>query len=143
MNTFHTQRHFSASAQTIFEAIQDPVRLAKWWGPAGFSNQIDLFDFRTGGQWHFKMIAPDGSIYPNESVFTQIEPNRRVVIRHINHPHFELAINLAPAPSGTLLLWDQTFDDAAVATAMQPIVESANEQNLDRLEAELGLSPSA
>ena len=29
----------------------DPARIARWWGPAGFTNTIHTFDFRPGGEW--------------------------------------------------------------------------------------------
>jgi uncharacterized protein YndB with AHSA1/START domain len=97
-----------------------------------------VFEFQPGGQWVFTMMGPDGTAYPNQAVFAVIEPERRVVIKHVNQPHFQLSITLEPSATGTLLRWDQTFEDAAVAQAVKHIVEPANEQNLDRLAAELG-----
>jgi uncharacterized protein YndB with AHSA1/START domain len=140
MSTFSTRRQLAASPAFVFAAIKDPARLAKWWGPAGFSNRFDVFEFHAGGKWLFTMVGPDGAAYPNESVFSEIEADRKVVIRHTNQPHFQLAITLEAQAGGTLLRWDQTFDDPAVAQAVRHIVEPANEQNLDRLSAELGLS---
>ena len=138
MHTFSTRRQFTASPAAIFQAIQDPARIARWWGPAGFTNKIEVFEFKVGGKWVFTMVAPDGTLYPNEAAFATIEVDHKVVIQHTNHPDFSLAITLEPSASGTLLRWDQTFADDAVAKAMQHIVEPANEQNLDRLGAELG-----
>lgn len=83
------------------------------------------------------MIGPDGKVYPNESVFEAIEADRRVVIRHVCQPVFTLTITLEPSSGGTLLHWQQAFADAAVASAVRHIVVPANEQNLDRLSAEL------
>jgi uncharacterized protein YndB with AHSA1/START domain len=140
MSTFSTRRQLAASPAFVFAAIKDPARLAKWWGPAGFSNRFDVFEFHAGGKWLFTMVGPDGAAYPNESVFSEIEADRKVVIRHTNQPRFQLAITLEAQAGGTLLRWDQTFDDPAVAQAVRHIVEPANEQNLDRLSAELGLS---
>jgi uncharacterized protein YndB with AHSA1/START domain len=137
MSTFNTQRHLAASPRTVFNAIRDASRLAKWWGPAGFTNTFDVFEFITAGRWQFKMIGPDGTVYPNQSVFSLIEPDRLVVIDHVNLPHFQLKIELEPVNGGTLLHWRQTFADPAVAQAMAAMVTVANEQNLDRLESEL------
>jgi uncharacterized protein YndB with AHSA1/START domain len=140
MTTFSTSRQLATSPASVFGAIRDGERLAKWWGPAGFSNRFDVFEFHTGGKWIFTMIGPDGATYPNESVFSVIDADRKVVIQHTNHPHFQLAITLEASEGGTLLRWDQTFADASVAQAVRHIVEPANEQNLDRLSVELGLS---
>lgn len=143
MTTFSTTRLLAAEPASVFAAIQAPERLARWWGPNGFTNQFEVFDFQPGGKWIFRMIGPDGTAYANESIFTDIEPNRRVVIRHVCEPHFQLTITLEPAGQGTLVKWDQVFVDEAVAQAVRHIVEPANEQNLDRLSTELGLGPTS
>jgi uncharacterized protein YndB with AHSA1/START domain len=137
MMTFSTKRKIPASPSAVFAAIEDPERLACWWGPNGFTNTFETFEFRPGGRWAFAMHGPDGKTYPNESTFVSIVPDREIVIRHVCQPHFQLAITLQEHPDGTLLLWDQAFDDDAVANALRHIVEPANEQNLDRLTAEL------
>ena len=137
MNAFVTQREFAVRPQDVFAAIADGPRLARWWGPAGFGNEFETFDFQAGGRWVFTMVGPDGARYPNESVFSAIEANQRVVINHVCAPHFQLSITLTPTATGTLLSWEQVFADAAVAQAVAHIVIPANEQNLDRLGAEL------
>ncbi|MHC5536822.1 SRPBCC domain-containing protein [Singulisphaera rosea] len=137
MTTFTTKREIFAKTSDIFAAIQDPDRLAKWWGPSGFTNTFETFEFQTGGRWDFTMHGPDGKNYPNESFFETIDLDRRVVIRHVSAPHFRLTITLDEQPEGTLLLWEQAFDDDSVANAIRHVVEPANEQNLDRLSAEL------
>lgn len=86
------------------------------------------------------MHAPDGHNYPNESVFADIEPPRKVVIQHIVEPKFRLTILLAPAGgkgSGTLVYWSQVFESAEVASRIEHIVVPANEENLDRLSVEV------
>ena len=140
MTTFSTSRQYAATPAAIFAAMKDPKRLATWWGPDGFSNRFDVFEFQTGGQWIFTMIGPDGTIYPNAAVFSSIEADRELVIQHTNQPQFQLKITLEPSSNGTLLRWEQTFADAAVAEAVRHIVVPANEQNLNRLGVELGLS---
>lgn len=141
MNTFSTSRSFTAPPAEVFAAIRDGERLARWWGPEGFSNRFEVFDFQPGGRWVFHMIGPDGTAHPNESVFSAIAADRHVVVRHVCQPHFTLTITLTPSAGGTLLNWEQVFDDPSVAQAVRHIVEPANEQNLDRLGAELGRQP--
>jgi Activator of Hsp90 ATPase homolog 1-like protein len=133
MSIFKTSRQLSASPAQVFAAIADPAKLAQWWGPQGFSNRFTVFEFKVGGRWVFDMIGPDGTVYPNESVFAKIEADRQVLIQHTVPPIFSLSITLNAAANGTLLLWEQAFDDPAVAQAVRHIVEPANEQNLDRL----------
>lgn len=135
--TFQTTRRFAANPDTVFESIADGRKLARWWGPAGFSNTFHAFDFTRGGRWKFTMHGPDGKDYENENEFTEIEPGKRVVIRHLSQPFFELSIELVAVSGGTKLVWTQVFDDERVAASVAHIVEPANEQNLDRLAAVL------
>lgn len=137
MNMFENSRLLAFSPQAVFSAIQDPQRLARWWGPSGFSNQFDVFDFRPGGSWVFDMVGPDGTRYANASVFFHIEADRQVVIDHVCTPVFRLTITLEPEAGGTRVHWRQVFDDPAFAQSMRHILEPANAQNLDRLSQEL------
>jgi uncharacterized protein YndB with AHSA1/START domain len=50
MSTFETSRIFAATPDTVFAALQDPVRLARWWGPVGFRNTFDTCDLRSGDE---------------------------------------------------------------------------------------------
>jgi uncharacterized protein YndB with AHSA1/START domain/GNAT superfamily N-acetyltransferase len=136
--TIHTARVVSHSPEKVFAAFSDAATLASWWGPDGFTNAFELFEFRVGGVWKFDMIGPDGRRYPNESIFTVIEPPKRLTIHHVVPPRFTLAVELAPFDVGTRIDWIQTFEDASVAAAIEHIVVPANEQNLDRLSAVLG-----
>jgi hypothetical protein len=130
-----TSRTVAATPAAVFEAIRDPARLARWWGPAGFRNHFSVFEFQPGGRWQHVMEGPDGTRYPNEAVFELVDPSR-VVIRHLD-PAFRLTITLAAAAGGTEVGWRQVFDEAAVCRRLAPVCIPSNEQNLDRLQAEL------
>ena len=138
MSIFRTSRVFPAPPEAVFAAIQDPARLARWWGPEGFRNTFQTFEFRAGGGWVFVMHGPDGTDYPNQSEFLEIVPNARVRIKHVNLPQFELTLSLEPTPAGTRLSWVTVFENREFAETMRGFLESANEQNLDRLAAEVG-----
>jgi len=137
MSIFETSRELAASPAEVFAAFEAPARLARWWGPAGFRNSFDVCEFRPGGAWQFTMHGPDGAKYWNESTFLEIERDRKVVIQHLSAPRFRLTVTLAPRGAATWLAWEQAFEDPAVAEAVRHIVVPANEQNLDRLAAEL------
>lgn len=121
--------------ERVFEAIADPAQLARWWGPAGFTNTFGVFEFMPGGRWVFQMHGPDGQSYANASVFDAIEPGRRVVVRHDCVPLFTLSITLTAVDEGTALDWVQIFDDVAMADAVRARCTEGNEDNLDRLSA--------
>lgn len=138
MNPFNHFREIAATPAQLFAAIADPERLSRWWGPAGFTNTFESFDFSAGGRWLLTMHGPDGTDYPNEYRFAEIDAPRRVVIEHVSvSHHFLLTIGLAPSPAGTAVTWSQAFDDDATARGLEAIVVPANEQNLDRLAAEV------
>ncbi|MGO9445695.1 MAG: SRPBCC family protein [Thiobacillaceae bacterium] len=137
MSTFKTSRSFSAPPEAVFAALSSPERLAQWWGPDGFSNTFENFEFKNGGVWRFTMHGPDGSNYPNEATFSSIEPNRGVVVKHVSQPHFTLSIRLEPTATGTTVTWEQAFESPDVAASIKHIVEPANEQNLSRWQAEV------
>lgn len=142
MSVFHHTREMEASPEAVFKAIEDPGRLALWWGPDGFTNTIHTFEFVSGGHWDFTMHGPDGAHYVNQAVFTEIIPNSSVAIKHVSQPHFTLSISLRPSTHGTLVDWVQEFEDPAMAASMRHIVEPANEQNLARWANEVTSFPN-
>ena len=137
MTAFKTSRNIPALPAEIFAAFVNPERFAKWWGPSGFTNTFSAFEFKPSGKWSFVMHGPDGANYPNESEFVEIVPNEKVVIRHHSQPHFTLTINITSSAQGSTVNWLQEFDDDEVAKKVAHIVEPSNEQNLDRLVAEV------
>jgi uncharacterized protein YndB with AHSA1/START domain len=138
MTAFQTSREIAATADEVFAAFSHPERLARWWGPAGFSNTFAVCEFKAGGRWSFTMHGPDGSNHPNECVFAEIDAPKCIVINHVNQPMFRLTITLEPTATGTRVSWSQDFGDAELARKIEHIVVPSNEQNLDRLAAEVG-----
>jgi uncharacterized protein YndB with AHSA1/START domain len=143
MTTFRTSREIPASPAEVFGAFAEPSRLATWWGPGGFRNTFDICEFKPGGVWKFTMHGPDGTDYANESVFEQIEAARKVVVNHVCEPRFRLTVEFALCAAGTLVTWVQVFEDPAFAEAVRHIIEPSNEQNLNRLTAEVAAGVAA
>jgi uncharacterized protein YndB with AHSA1/START domain len=136
-NELVTSRMIPAPREQVFAAFSDANRLANWWGPAGFTNTFDVCEFKTGGHWTFTMHGPDGKNYPNECVFAEVKTPERVVIRHISPPHFTLTLTLTEQEEKANVHWCQAFDEAETCAALRHICEPSNEQNLDRLAAEV------
>ena len=132
-----TSRVFDHPRESVFAAWADPVRLARWWGPSGFTSTFETFDLRPGGIWRFVMHGPDGVDYKNESVFIEVARPERIVLLHVSGPRFRLAATFAEHGGGTLLTWRMRFDTAAEYEKLRALVVPANEQNLDRLAAEV------
>lgn len=137
MPAFNASIEIAAPAEQVFAAFADPQRLARWWGPAGFTNTFNAFEFKAGGRWSLVMHGPNGAHYPNENQFADIEAPTRVVILHVSEPKFALTIVLTPGAAGTTVSWSQAFESAEMARRLEAIVVPANQQNLERLSAEV------
>jgi uncharacterized protein YndB with AHSA1/START domain len=124
----------------VFRAIAESERLARWWGPAGFTNTFQQFQFHQGGEWKFVMRGPDGTDHPNHLVVDELQPPERIVMRHLP-PHFTNTVTLQEEGGGTRIRFRMLFEDARTRDQLAPICVPANEQNFDRLHAELSTHP--
>jgi uncharacterized protein YndB with AHSA1/START domain len=75
-------RLLDAPRELVFDAWTDPKHIVKWWGPNGFSTTIEEMDLRVGGAWNHVMHGPDGTDYPNSSIFTEIVRPERISYSH-------------------------------------------------------------
>lgn len=132
-----SRRRVGASPEAVFAAFADPARLARWWGPKGFRNTFEEFDLEAGGHWRFVMHGPDGKDYANHAIFEEVVPGERIFFEHQPPHHFLMRILLAKEGAGTMVSWRMIFDTPEAAEAAKPVVVPSNEENFDRLEAEL------
>lgn len=133
----------AATTAQVYAALSDAGRIARWWGPDGFTSSIHQFDFHPGGIWRLTMHGPDGTDYPNESRFTRLTPDKLFEIEHLSGHHFVLTIELQATGSGTQVHWRQVFDTIDHYERIAQFVAGANEQNLRRLAAEVLNPPGA
>jgi uncharacterized protein YndB with AHSA1/START domain len=75
-------RVLHAPRELVWQAWTDPQHVAHWWGPRGFTTTIKRMDFRVGGAWEHVMRGPDGTNYPNKSIFKEIVPLERITYSH-------------------------------------------------------------
>jgi len=122
-----------ATPEQVFEAYADPALLSRWWGPEGFTNTFHQFDLWPGGAWRFDMHGPDGTTYPNESVFIEVTRPSRIVFDHACAPRFRMFVTLAARGGMTEMVWRMRHETAAQLQKLLPLVGPANEQNFDRL----------
>lgn len=139
-----SRRVFQASRERLWAVFADPARLAHWWGPNGFTNTIHEFDLRPGGKWRLTMHAPNGANFDNDKTFLEVIPGEKVAFRHHGPMHaFTMTITYAPAGRDTEVTWRMIFDSAAECAKVKGFILPANEQNFDRLAAELALASPA
>ncbi|HMJ05480.1 MAG TPA: SRPBCC domain-containing protein [Chthoniobacterales bacterium] len=131
-------RVLNASREQVFRVFREPNHLARWWGPNDFRSTIHEFDFRVGARWELTLHGPDGTDYKNEYFILQIVEPDRIVISHPDPAHdFQLSVTLAEEGAKKMrLTWCQTFSSREHFEQVRSFVAEANEQVLDRLEAE-------
>lgn len=105
------QREVPFPRALVWKAMTDTEHVSRWWGPDGFRNEGVTMDFRVGGTWSFDMVAPDGTRYPNHSVFKEITPPSRLVFDHGDGQRvwFEATVLLVATSSGTLITMRQLY----------------------------------
>jgi len=76
--TMVLQRVIRAPRAIVWNSWMNPETLPQWWGPDGFSCRTKRIDLRRGGEWVFDMIAPDGTVFPNHHLYTEVRPQERI-----------------------------------------------------------------
>lgn len=76
--TMVIERTIAAPRNAVWAAWVNEDLLPRWWGPDGFTCRTHRIDLRTGGEWVFDMIGPDGTVYPNHHLYRAIEPETAI-----------------------------------------------------------------
>jgi uncharacterized protein YndB with AHSA1/START domain len=136
--TIISTRVFNHSIEKVFRAWEEPEHLKNWWGPNGFTNTFHEFNFRVGGHWKFTMHGPDKGNYENEAVFSVIEKPKRITWNRLSKPLFQIDASFEELPGAqTKLIFRMIFDNSREFETIQKFAPEKNEENFDRLEAEL------
>ncbi len=80
-------RLLDAPRDLVWRAWTDPVHLARWWGPRGFTNPVCEIDVRPGGAIRIDMRGPDGTVYPMTGEFLEIAAPSRLVFMAVPRDH--------------------------------------------------------
>jgi uncharacterized protein YndB with AHSA1/START domain len=98
-------RVFDAPRSLVFRAWTDPVQLARWWGPHGWTVPRCQFDARPGGAIFVEMRGPDGSTHPMSGTVREVTAPERLVfisgvLREDGSFHFEVLNTVTFAEAG-------------------------------------------
>jgi uncharacterized protein YndB with AHSA1/START domain len=135
-----TTRIFNVPVALLYKAWTDPDHLKKWWGPNGFTNTFHEFDLREGGKWSFIMHGPEKGNYPNEVVFLKIKEPEFIAWDRLTAPAFQIQVTFNEiSPASSAVVFKMVFADEKEYAKILPFAPEKNEENMDRLEAELKL----
>jgi uncharacterized protein YndB with AHSA1/START domain len=81
-NEITITRIYDAPVRAVWEAWTDVKQVEKWWGPRGFTLTTHGKDLRPGGHWTYTMHGPDGTDYPNKTIYHEVEKHSRLVYDH-------------------------------------------------------------
>lgn len=132
--------------ELVWRAWSEPEHLTEWFGPKGFTSTFSEFNFREGGDWKFVFHGPDGKNYDNHNVFIAINKPERILFEHLSKPHifraeitFEDYLNIGSPKSETAKtkVNFRMTHEVPIEPLFRDFLLEANEQNFDRLEAEL------
>lgn len=138
-----TTRIINAPKENVFLAWTDAAILQRWWGPAGFTNTFHEFNPVPGGKWRFMMHGPEKGNYPNEVVFTHVEPYSLIAWDRISQPHFRVVTTFEEADSGkTKLVFRMQFNSKEECDKIRKFAVEKNEENFDKLEMEVKKMPA-
>jgi uncharacterized protein YndB with AHSA1/START domain len=73
------ERTFNAPRELVFKVWTDPVHLAKWWGPTGFTTTVETLELYPGGNLLMTMHGADGVAIPSKGIFQEITPPERLI----------------------------------------------------------------
>lgn len=133
-----SSRLFNAPIKLLYSAWSTPEHLKNWWGPKGFTNTFNEFDFREGGKWSFIMHGPEGGNYSNECEFIKIEEPSLIAWKRISKPLFQVVATFDEiSEEKTKVVFKMIFDSSEECNKIKKFAIDKNEENFDKLEDEL------
>lgn len=137
--TMVLERLIPAPRPLVWGAWMNAESLPRWWGPDGFSCRTKRIDLRTGGEWVFDMIAPDGTVFPNHHLYHEVRPEQGIrysLLWGENGPkHADAWASFEEHAGGTRVILAMVFSTAAeFQTAKGFGAEELGQQTLGKLE---------
>ena len=98
-------RLFDAPRELVFKTWTEPDRIARWWGPQGFTTVAHDMDVRPGGAYRFFMRSPEGTEFWKVGVYREIVPPERLVFTFAwldadGRPGHEMLVTVTLAEEG-------------------------------------------
>lgn len=142
-NELYITRIYDAPVKMVWEAWTDPDQVAKWWGPRGFTLTTHSKDLKPGGHWTYTMHGPDGTDYPNKTIYYEVEKYSRLVYDHgggdDRPPLFRVTVTFAEVKGKTKMEMTMALATAEAAAETRKFIKKAGgDSTWDRLAEYLG-----
>ncbi len=128
-NELKITRLYDAPVEIVWDAWTDPQKVAKWWGPRGFTLTHHSKDLRAGGHWHYTMHGPDGKDYPNKTKYLEVEEFKKLVYDHGANdqqgPLFQVKVEFKAQGKKTQMEMTMTWPSAEIADQMKKFIKDA------------------
>lgn len=128
-NEIKITRIYEAPVKAVWDAWTDPKQVAQWWGPRGFSITTHSKDLRPGGSWVYTMHGPDGTDYPNKTVYFEVEKYARLVYDHgandTQPALFRVSVNFSQVKGGTKMEMTMAFTSPEALEHSKQIIKKA------------------
>lgn len=72
-------RRLAAKPEALFRCWTDPALIPEWFCPKPWTAEPVRMDLRPGGASEIVMRGPNGEVFPNNGVYLEIVPNRKLV----------------------------------------------------------------
>lgn len=73
-------RIIDASPDKVYRCWTEPELLKQWFAPLPYTTPVAELDVRPGGSNYIVMKGPDGKEMPNQGVYLEVVPNRKLVV---------------------------------------------------------------
>ena len=81
--TLEIERVVPAARSVVFAAFANPDKLAKWWGPEGFTVPSLEFDPHVGTSYRIEMQPPEGDPFYLTGEFREVDPPVRLAFTFV------------------------------------------------------------
>ncbi len=120
-------RLYDAPVKAVWDAWTDPEQTAQWWGPRGFTITTHAKDLRPGGHWTYTMHGPDGTDWPNKTLYHEVVELQRLVYDHgsdgTSPPLFRVTVTFSETNGRTRMEMTMRCPSPEAAEATRGIIK--------------------
>lgn len=102
-----------APRPAVYAAWANADSFAQWFGPDGFTTEVQEWSFQEGAISRFTMTAADGTVYTNRYLYVEIVPEQRLTMIHGSD------LDDDPGRFGMTVTFDEQQDGKTIITMRQ------------------------